>query len=46
MTTRDEKIQYPICPINLYFEGDENECDPSLCDFDEHCCSEACKKVN
>lgn len=25
---------YPICPLNMYFEGDEDKCDASKCDFD------------
>lgn len=39
-----ENIQ--ICPINLYFEGDEDTCDTTRCDWsiELRCCSEQCKK--
>ena len=41
-----EQIPEPICPINMYFEGDEGKCDTSKCDFDTEfrCCTEACKQ--
>lgn len=42
----EEDIKYPICPINLYWEGDEGKMDPDKCDFDTNTrtCGEACKK--
>lgn len=30
----NDEIKYPICPINIYWEGDEDICDTDLCDFD------------
>jgi len=46
MSESIEDVKYPICPINLYFEGDEDKCDPSKCDFDEsRVCTEACRRV-
>jgi len=40
-----EDIKYPICPINLYFEGDENKCNTSKCNWDTETrsCNESCK---
>jgi len=40
-----ENVPQPICPINMYFEGDEDKCDISKCDWDItiRSCSEACK---
>ena len=40
-----KETAYPICPLNIYFEGDENKCDVSKCDFDIkfRCCTENCK---
>jgi len=40
-----EDIKYPICPLNLYFEGDEEKCDQSKCDFniETRRCTEACE---
>jgi hypothetical protein len=34
----------PICPINRFFEGDENVCNEEACDYDLdfRFCSEAC----
>lgn len=32
MKNASEK-KHSICPLNVYFEGDENECDVSRCDF-------------
>jgi len=29
-----DNIKYPICPINLFFEGDEDKCNASKCDWD------------
>ena len=39
-----KNVPYPICPINLYFEGDEDKCDVSKCDFDTETrmCSRGC----
>jgi hypothetical protein len=41
----EENVPYPICPLNMYFEGDENKCDTNKCDFDTdtRSCTEACK---
>lgn len=38
-------VKHPICPINHYFEGDEDKCDTSKCDYntDFRNCSEACR---
>ena len=40
-----EEIKHPICPLNLYFEGDEDKCDNSKCDFDTERreCSTGCE---
>jgi len=41
-----EQIPEPICPINMYFEGDEGiRCDTSKCDWNMELrrCTEACK---
>jgi len=27
-----EKVVYPICPLNLFFEGDEDKCDYNILD--------------
>lgn len=42
-----EDFKYPICPINIYYEGDEDECDESKCDFDIEIrrCSQGCTDV-
>jgi len=39
-----EDIKYPICPINLHWEGEEGKIDQDKCDFDTNTrmCSEAC----
>jgi hypothetical protein len=39
------KVPYPICPINLFFEGDEDKCDSSKCNWDvaTRMCSEECR---
>jgi len=39
------KIPHPICPFNMYFEGDEDECDVSKCDIniETHSCTMGCK---
>lgn len=36
-------VPHPICPINMYFEGDEDRCDTSKCDFEDRSCTEACR---
>jgi len=38
-------VPHPICPLNLYFEGDEDKCDVSKCDFDleTRSCSHGCR---
>lgn len=45
--TKDQMkdVPQPICPINMYFEGDEGECDTSKCDFDTktRSCNEMCR---
>lgn len=40
-------VPHPICPLNLYFEGDENKCDTGKCDFDteRRGCTESCIPV-
>lgn len=30
----EKEIAYPICPISLYFEGDEHICNTKNCDWD------------
>ena len=35
-------IKCPICPLNLYFEGDEDKIDSSKCDFENRRCTNAC----
>lgn len=37
-------INYPICPLGMYYEGDEDICDQSECDFDVdvRMCTQAC----
>ena len=46
MTTKEliemKNVKHPICPINMYFEGDEDKCDVSKCDFENRSCTEAC----
>jgi hypothetical protein len=40
-----ENVPQPICPLNMYFEGDEDRCDTSKCNFDEEfyrSCSYGC----
>lgn len=39
-------VRYPICPLNLYFEGDEDKCDQNECDYD--ClglCTQSCERI-
>jgi len=40
----NEKVVQPICPINLYFEGDEDICNSEKCDWDikSRSCSSNC----
>lgn len=40
-----ENVPHPICPINMYFEGDEDKCSVKHCDFDleSRSCSQSCK---
>ena len=38
-------IKQPICPLNMYFEGDEDICDTNKCDFEHRRCSESCKRL-
>lgn len=42
---KNDNAPYPICPINMYFEGDEDRCDVLHCDFntETRSCTEACK---
>lgn len=35
-------VKWPICPIMMFFEGDEDKCDTSKCDFENRRCSQAC----
>lgn len=38
-------VPHPICPMNMYFEGDEDKFDVSKCNYDvDRGCSEGCKK--
>lgn len=37
-------IKHPICPLNLYFEGDEDKIDLYKCDFKNRSCTNACDK--
>ena len=41
-----EDIKFPICPIMLYWEGDEDKCNPDECDWDceIRMCFEACRR--
>jgi len=45
MTENLKNVPQPICPINMYFKGDEDKCDLSKCDWDQEnrCCTEACR---
>ena len=42
---KNEKVAYPICPMEIYFEGEEDICNTKKCDFDPdtRSCSEGCK---
>ena len=38
------ELNYPICPLEMYFESDEYKtCAPDRCDFENRSCSKACK---
>lgn len=41
-----ENVPHPICPLNLYFEGDENICNPANCDYEpeSRSCNTGCKQ--
>ena len=45
MENASEK-KHPICPLNMYFDGDEDKCDVSKCDFTAEFrdCGKACVK--
>lgn len=40
-----DNVASPICPFMMYFQGDENKCDSSKCDYDPECraCSQKCE---
>lgn len=46
-TCEIQNVRHPICPINIYFEGDENKCNEKDCDWDTNTrsCSTACKII-
>lgn len=37
------EVKHPICPLNMYFEGDEDKINKENCDFENRGCSEACE---
>lgn len=39
-------VAHPICPINMFFEGDEDKCDVVKCDWDlfSRCCTMNCSQ--
>lgn len=41
----NNQVKRPICPFNMYFEGDENKCDMNKCDYScsDRSCSGACQ---
>jgi hypothetical protein len=41
------EVKYPICPLNIYYEGDENKCDVTKCDFDPELrtCDNGCRLI-
>lgn len=43
-----EEVPEPICPLNMFFEGDEDKCDASCCDYGEESrsCTKACRIDN
>ena len=44
LETSLNELNYPICPLEMYFESDEYKtCAPDRCDFKDRSCSEACK---
>lgn len=45
MNERMNDVAHPICPIMMYFEGDEDKCDVKFCNFntETRSCTEACK---
>ena len=42
---RDIPCPNPICPINMFFEGDEDKCDTGKCnwDIDTRSCNMECR---
>lgn len=40
-------IRRSLCPINLFFEGDESRCNQALCDYDAilHGCGCGCQEI-
>lgn len=38
-------VKHPICPLNMYFEGDEDKFNIDKCDFEDRACNETCKKI-
>jgi len=38
-------VKFPICPMSMYFEGDEDKCDEDLCDYEytTRSCSQGCE---
>lgn len=43
--TNLKDIAHPICPLNMYFEGDEHKCNADKCDFDieSRSCNSGCQ---
>jgi hypothetical protein len=43
-----DRVPYPICPFSIYFEGDEDKCDVSMCDYDDafRSCTRACERYS
>jgi hypothetical protein len=39
-----KEVKHPICPLNMYFEGDEDKIDLDKCDFQNRGCSNTCNK--
>lgn len=39
-------MKQPICPLMIYWEGDEDKCDVTKCDFNVHGrgCTHICKR--
>lgn len=44
---KKENVKHPICPLEMYFEGDEDRCDSDKCNFDINIrsCSLGCGDV-